>query len=410
MQRHSTLFFIALIIVLAGAGLYAKHICDQKHLSQTEPKATSLTEQVQKTQTVYVQRMQPVAMDFTQSYIGFVVPIHAVEIRPFISGFIDEVLVDGGQEVFADEPMFVLEQSQYIAQMDLQMSNIISTSADYENAKMYYDRLKAAGEKAVSESDLDAAQAKFLTAGAAVGAAVAQYDAAQVMYNYTFINAPITGVLGDLNATKGQYVSPESEPLAYLVQTTPMRVVFSISNATYLLEKEKNPDDLFALKTIRLKLADGRFYDISGKVQFLDNVVTAATSSVQVYADFDNVDRMLLPNAYVDVLVQENLPNALTIPQQFVEMTKEGYFVWIVDDMGRLQHRQITVADQVINQGFYLVLSGLKAGDFVVTQKPAKINADTPVQMKIEKTILPDLADTFEATAKSVNNLNGDVK
>lgn len=338
---------------------------------------------------VSVQKIEAVPYTLSEKYIGFVLPIHAVEIHPFISGFIQDVLVQGGEKVQENQTLFVLEQAQYIADMDLQMSNIMSSSASFENAKTYYERLKNAGDKAVSQSDLDAAKAQFLSAGAEVGAAVAQYDAAQVMYNYTFVNAPITGVLGNVTVTRGQYVSPQNSPLAYLVQTTPMRVVFSISNATYLAEKARNPNTLFQNKVVRLKLADGRLYNLEGKVQFLDNAVTSSTSSVQVFADFENVDRMLLPNAYVDVLVEEDLLNALLVPQKIVSMKKEGYFVWIVDEKGMLKEQQITVADQMVQNSFYIVTSGLKAGDFVVTQKPTQVNLSIPVQMKMEATLLP---------------------
>ena len=302
--------------------------------------------------SVNVQKMQPVPIVLSHAYIGSVMPIHSVAIRPFISGFIDQVYVKGGDFVDVNQPLFSLEKGQYIAQLNLQMSNIISSSADFENAKTYYERLQKAGDKAISQSDLDSAKSKFMTARAAIDAAVAQYDAAQVMYDYTFVNAPISGVLGNVTVTKGQYVSPEGTPLAYLVQTTPMRIVFSIPYTTYLKEKQINPDNLFADKKVRLKLSDGHFYEVSGTVQFLDNTVTAQTSSVQVFADFENIDRVLLPNAYVDVLVEENVPNALLIPQKFVSMKSNGYFVWIVEEGGILHEKQINVSEHLIDKSF----------------------------------------------------------
>ena len=141
--------------------------------------------------TVNVQKMQSIPLVLSHAFIGSVIPIHSVEIRPFISGFIDEVNVKGGDFVTENQSLFLLEQSQYIAPLDLQMANVVTASADFENAKTYYERLQNAGDQAVSQSDLDAAKAKFLTTEAAVGAAVAQYDAAQVMYNYTFIKMAI---------------------------------------------------------------------------------------------------------------------------------------------------------------------------------------------------------------------------
>ncbi|MBP5534110.1 MAG: efflux RND transporter periplasmic adaptor subunit [Alphaproteobacteria bacterium] len=350
--------------------------------------------------TVNVQKMQSIPLVLSHAFIGSVIPIHSVEIRPFISGFIDEVNVKGGDFVTENQSLFLLEQSQYIAQLDLQMANVVSASADFENAKTYYERLQNAGDQAVSQSDLDAAKAKFLTTEAAVGAAVAQYDAAQVMYNYTFINAPISGVLGNVTITKGQYVGPQGTPLAYLVQTTPMRVVFSVPNTIYLEEKAKNPDNLFADKKIRLRLADGHIYDVTGKVQFLDNTISPATDSVQVFADFENINHVLLPNSYVDVLVEENIPKALVIPQKIISMKQDGYFVWVVGTDGLLHEKQIQISEQVVDKGFYYVTEGLEEGDFVVMQKPAQTDIKAPVQMKMEKMQLPIMY--------SVNPKNGE--
>ena len=382
-------FFWIFVVVILGVGFYFKS--DFYH-KKTAPQEIIPPQTI----TVNVQKLQSVPLVLSHTYIGSVIPIHSVEIRPFISGFVEEVYVNGGDFVEVDQPLFLLEQSQYIAQKNLKEANVFQAVADLQNAKTYYERLKQAGDNAVPQSDLDAAKAKFLSATAAFGAAVAGYDAAQVMYDYTFINAPISGVLGNVSTTKGQYVSPEGSALAYLVQTTPVRVVFSIPNTVYLREKEVN--NLFADKKIRLKLADGQFYDITGKVQFLDNIVNATTDSVRVFADFENTDRLLLPNAYVDVLVEENIPNALVVPQKFVSMKQNGYFVWVVGADGLLHEKQIEVSEQTVDKSFYYVTNGLEEGEFIVTQKPTQ--TDIPVQIKIEPTELP--------VTISVNSLNGE--
>ena len=130
----------------------------------------------------------------------------------------------------------------------------------------------------------------------------------------------------------------------------------------------------------------------------MDNIVNATTDSVRVFADFENTDRLLLPNAYVDVLVEENIPNALVVPQKFVSMKQNGYFVWVVGADGLLHEKQIEVSEQTVDKSFYYVTNGLEEGEFIVTQKPTQ--TDIPVQIKIEPTELP--------VTISVNSLNGE--
>ena len=382
MKKASVIIFF--LVILSVLSFW--NITKNKKIDQNSEKTFT---RLASNNYVSVQKVQDVSLLVSNSYIGFVMPIRSVEIKPFISGFINDVLVHGGENVKKNDTLFVLEQSQYLAQMDLQMANVMSSSADFENARNYYERLKNAGDKAISKSDLDAAKAKFLTAGAAVGAAVANYDLAKVMYDYTYVNAPIDGVLGNVTTTKGEYVSPQGPALAYLVQTTPVRVVFSVSNSVYLREKKLNPEKPFDDKELRLKLADGQEYGKVGQVQFLDNEVTASTDSVQVFADFENINQTLLPNSYVEVQVMEYLKNAITIPQKFVQIEKNGLFVWTVNDAGYLVKTPIEVDENIIENSFYLVTKGLKKGMLIVTKKSSQINKTEPLRIQMEETLLP---------------------
>ncbi len=389
MVKKIIIVFVVLLVAWGGFVFDKSYFENKKH-----PVAPPVPAVVQDS-VVNVSKIESLPLVVSEKYVGFVLAIQSVEVRPFIEGFVDKVWVSGGDTVSNNEPLFQLEQGQYLAELDVQMANIMSATASFENAKTYYERLQAAGDNAVSKSDLDKARADFLTTGAAIGSAVAAYDAAQVMYNYTFVNAPIAGRLGNITVTKGQYVAPSGNALAYLVQESPVRVVFSISNEQYLKALENNPTAPFQDKKVRLKLADGQVYEQTGAVGFLDNQVTSATASVQVYADFENPNQALLPNSYVDVWVQENIPNAIVIPQRTATLKTNGVFVWTVDEKGLLQEKQITVAPQVIDNGFYLVQEGLKAGDFIVLQKSGTLKAGQSVQMKIEPAVLPK---TYTAT------------
>ena len=60
--------------------------------------------------TIVVQRVEAAPLVLTRSYIGTVIPIHSVDILPFISGFVEDVKVNSGQSVSAGDVMFVLQQ------------------------------------------------------------------------------------------------------------------------------------------------------------------------------------------------------------------------------------------------------------------------------------------------------------
>ena len=61
-----------------------------------------------------------------------------------------------------------------------------------------------------------------------------QLTTAQLNLSYTDVKSPIAGRIGKANITEGNLVSPQSGTLATVVQTDPIRVVFSISDREYL--------------------------------------------------------------------------------------------------------------------------------------------------------------------------------
>ena len=97
----------------------------------------------------------------------------------------------------------VLKQDDYKAQIDLARAGVMQAEATLENATTYYQRIQAAGNKAVAQADRDKAQAEYLSAKAALAQAQAQLAVAQINYDYTVIRAPISGLIGTIEPTKG---------------------------------------------------------------------------------------------------------------------------------------------------------------------------------------------------------------
>ena len=298
-----------------------------------------------------------------KTYIGNITPINSVSVLPFVSGFIDKVLVRGGQNVNAGDTMFVIRQAKYKANMDAAYAQVLEAKANFENAKTFYDRMQMAGSKAVSKTDIDNARTAYLSAEASLTSALSNYDLSKINYDYTIINSSINGMVGDVNITKGDYVSPEGNPLVKVIQFNPIRVVFSIADKEYMSERHINPSKIFDGWVVKLKLSNDKIYDGVGKIKFLDNEVSPATSSIKVYADFENPKKILVANAYVDVIMEKTVDNAILLPQSAVYFTPEEVFVYILDNNKAV--KKIVNIGQTINNSF-VVNSGLEVGDKVI--------------------------------------------
>ena len=369
--------FLIIILLVCLIGFY----CWNKN-----PKVLPVEQQVQQEKPLIVEvgRTEAIPFVLTEDYIGYVSAIKAVEVHPYIAGFIDQVFINGGQVVKKGDILFLLEQGQYLADMELKKANVAQAVATFENADTYFKRMQEVTENTVSQADFDKAKADFFQSAANLVSAIAAYKSSKIMYDYTFIKAPIDGVVGNISITEGQYVSPSNPVLAYIIQPTPIRVVFSVPNETFLNAVIKNPNNPFVNKKIRLKLANGNVYEQVGEVEFSDNQVNNQTSSIQVWANFENPNNLLLQNAYVDVMVNQEIERAILIPQKIVEMDPDGNFVWIVNKDGILEKQKIFVAQNTIDSAFYFVVSGLSEGDFVILDdSKSSLKEGQKVQIKL---------------------------
>lgn len=305
---------VALIFLIFAAWfgwhLYHKNILPEKEPTEAEIDVVSVVEK-----TIAVEN----------KYIGYVTPINDVDVQPYISGFINEVLVEGGQEVRVGQKLVIIDQEQYKAALDAANASLNKATADFNYAKNYYERIKKAGLKAVSQTETDNAESSFLASQAILHQAKANVKQAEVNLGYTVINSTIDGVVGNVALTKGDYISPQNK-LFSIVQTNPIRVVFSISDKDYLEENAK--EKMFNDERIRLKLADGSIYDYEGVFKYSDNQIDRATNSIAVYVDFENPQQKLIDKAYVTVMIEKDYKGIL-INKDLVTLQSENSFVYV---------------------------------------------------------------------------------
>lgn len=332
-------------------------------------------------------------ISFTEQYIGYITPIHEAQIQPFISGFIEQIYVKGGDKVRKGDTLIVLEQSQYKAELTAAYANILKAKANYQNAMVYYERIKKAGQ-AVSPTELDTANANFLTATAELEQAKANYELALVNYNYTIIKAPIDGVVGNVFLTKGNYVSPSSGALISIVQYNPIRVVFSITDKEYLTEMSKK--GFFDDEKIKIELPTGEIFAHNGSFQFTDNSLNRATNSIAVYADFENIGQTLVPNAYVTVLVEKAFSHSVRINKSLVTMLEDDSYVYIIRQNRLLKAPIRILASEDTD---FIVADTFEQGDYLVTERVQEENLNQNVRINLVTPPATNTSRTFESNS-----------
>ncbi|MEQ1943232.1 efflux RND transporter periplasmic adaptor subunit [Mesorhizobium sp. VNQ89] len=337
-------------------------------------------------------------------FVGSVVAAQQVALTSRVEGFLDSVNFTEGGFVQAGSTAFVIEKDTYQAALEgaqAQLASAQAAEAGAEanlklqdiNLQRQKDLLKTA---AVSQSVVDQAQANRDSAAAQVDQAKAQIllmqsqlTTAQLNLSFTDIKTPITGRIGRAIITEGNLVSPSSGTLATVVQTDPIRVVFSISDREYLgVVKTLQPDNKglaadAASFQPKLRLPDGTEYDQSGRIAFIDNTIDPSTGTIAVYAEFPNPQLKLVPNQFVQVTVQAGQSVELpVVPASAILQDQEGPYVFGLDEQNRAQIRRVTLGQRVgtdwaitggLAQGEMVIVSGIQKvrPGIVVTPQPA---------------------------------------
>jgi len=359
------------ILILAGfglaflGGLFYSSFQTQKPLEPLKPAVLSLR----------ANKILPKDVEISQKYIGYITPIHEANVKPFISGFIEKIYVKGGETVHAGDVLVILKQDEYISALKAAHAAVLKMKANFQNAETYYKRIQKAG-KSISATELESAEAAYLSAAASLEQAKADYSSAEVNYDYTLIRAPIDGVVGDVSLTKGNYVSPSTPALLNIVQYSPIRVVFSISDKEYLYELKKEKP--FAEETLKLELPNGQIFKNTGTFQYTDNSIDKKTTSIAVYADFKNIGKILTPNTYVNVLSQSKLKNAVCVQKNLVVMEDNGNFVYLIRNHKLIKERVDILA--TLGETFVLKNSFQK-NDAIVTENVNESDLGSTVQI-----------------------------
>ena len=304
--------------------------------------------------------------DFQAStYPGRVTPIALVDVVPQVSGEILEVCFANGQTVKEGDVLYRLDPVKYEAAVKNAESKLAECKANARYAELSYARHKNLLEtRAVSLDAVDNALSQRDSTRAALAAAQAELTAARDDLKHCTITAPISGKLGSTVKTRGNYVTAGSVKLVTIVQLSPIRVKFSVSNREILDmsgSSRRRREDV----SVALTLANGSPYEGDGHVEYADNLADELTDTMTIYALFANEDLRLVPGGTVTVSISSKLGvKRPAIPPTAILQDTQGPYVWVVGADGAVERRTVARGEQ--SGDWLFVEKGLKVGDRIV--------------------------------------------
>ncbi|MGB6400936.1 MAG: efflux RND transporter periplasmic adaptor subunit, partial [Bradyrhizobium sp.] len=215
----------------------------------------------------------------TSEFLGRVQAVNRVNVVARVTAFLEKRLFEEGNEIKAGDELYRLERGPFEADLASKQAVVAQLQATLENAKLTTERARTLlGGPAGQQSTYDAAIANQRSLEAQVQSAQAQVQTSQINLDYTDIRSPIDGKIGRTAVTEGNVVSPGSGVLTTIVSQDPMYVIFPVSVRTGLELRERYATrGGFNAVVIKIRLPDGRPYDQTGKLDFVDNTIAQST-------------------------------------------------------------------------------------------------------------------------------------
>lgn len=309
------------------------------------------------------------SVDDELSAVGTLTAAESVVIRPEIAGRVVELPFREGQTVPHGAKVVVLDASE------------LQAAAAASRAEAATEQLKYGHARELLEKNFISQEAVDIARGAMEKAKARQQED-EARLAKTLIRAPFAGILGLRQISPGAYVKAGDD-------------VVRLDNVSYLKLDFRIPETTSArvhagqAVAVRTDAYPGTVFP--GRVYAIETGLDEKTRTVLARAEVANADGRLRPGMFARVgLMLETRPQAVVVPEEAIWPQGRDAFVYrVVGGTVALTRIQIGVR----RPGQVEVLSGVKAGELVVTDGQMKIKDGAPV------TVLPGTPAAAPASA-----------
>ena len=370
-------FFRLILPSLAMASVLLLSVGCGRQLAEQPPSPPVVT-------VAPVERQELIEWD---EFTGRTEPVESVEVRPRVSGYIQEVRFQSGQLVKKGGVLFVIDPRWHKAEFDRRQAEFEQARVRLENARREADRTpQLLANKAISTEESDARQARHQEGKAALLAAQAALDSARLDLEYTQVHAPIDGRVSRALLTEGNYVSGVAGAntlLTTIVSVDPIYVYADIDENSLLkfnglAQARKLETDGDGKIPVELQLADERDFPHRGYIESFDNHLNPNTGSILLRAVFPNADGRVVPGLFARIRVplSERHP-VLLVDERAIGTDQAQKFVLTLTSTNTVAYRSVNLGPLI--DGKRVIRSGLEPEEMIVVNGLQRVRPGMPV-------------------------------
>ena len=351
-RAPAALILVALLVLVLACG-------DRNTYAPPPPPKVTVSQPLKKQVTDY--------LEFTGNAVAF----NTVPLRARVEGFLEKVLFQDGDAVKKGQPLFIIQQEQYQAQLQKAEASVLSEKAQLEHAQTEYVRYAGLFKQdAAAQTDVDRWHYERDSRLAGVKAAEAQVILAKLNLSYTRITAPFNGRMGRHLKDPGALVGAgEKTLLAEINQIDPIYVYFNINEQDLLKVRGKKPkaaeETQNNKRPVYVGLADEPEFPHKGYLDFAGISLNPTTGTLQLRAIIPNPQTVILPGMFARVKAPlDESREALLVPDVAIAYDQMGPFVRLVNDKNIVERRPVKLGVQ--EDKFRVISEGLKGEEWVV--------------------------------------------
>ena len=322
--------------------------------------------------SVSILTLEPKPIERTSEFIAQLRAQRTATIQPEVDGVITRIFVTPGDRVRLGAPLVQINAEKQQAAVHSTEASRAGTEADVTYWRGQVKRLEALVQAgAISRQEFEQAQNSLRTAEARLAALDAQVREGRVELEYYRVNAPQAGVVGDITLRVGDRVT-SSTPITTIDDNSALE-------ADIQVPLDRSPDLRLGLP-VQILDADGKV-TATNPISFVSPRVDDRTQTVLVKAMLREAPPALRTQQFARVRIVWSTTPGLTVPLTAVSRISGRYFCFVAEEAnGGLVAHQRPIELGELRGNDYIVRSGLKAGDRVITTGVQKLANNVPVK------------------------------
>jgi HlyD family secretion protein len=268
--------------------------------------------------------------------------------------------LDLNQSIFASRKQLFAQGAISGRDLDTSQAALVQAQAAYDTAKQHLDSMQQVSRAAA----LQAAKGQLESARG-------KYQGAEAALSYSEVRSPIAGVVTDRPLFAGE-TAASGAPLITVMDTSALLAKIHLSQPQAQLLKIGDPASV---------AVPGLPDPVSGKITLVSPALDPGSTTVEIWVRLENSKGTLRPGTAVHVSIAgRTAPKAIVVPSESIVVASSGKSTVMVIGSDGVAH-QTAVETGIADAGLTQILTGLSAGQKVVTTGAASLDDGTHVKV-----------------------------